>query len=94
MKKAQTKIKDIYKKMKVDAHSVLETNAMRKKPMKRKQIISSDEEESDADKSNDTVATEGSSSTSTSSYMDSYKKTKRNYVKHGTHFLNPWEAKT
>ena len=52
----------------------------------------SDAEESDADKSNDSVATEGSSGTCTSSYIDSYKKKK--YVKRGTHFLNLWAAKT
>ena len=80
--------------MKVDAHSVLEKYAIRKKPMKRKQILSSDDEESDADKSNDIVAREGSSSTSTSSYIDSYKQIINKLREIWYTLPNPWEAKT
>ena len=75
MKEAQQQIKDIYKKMEVDVHSMLNKYIIKKNPMKHDQILPSDEE-SDADKSSDIVATEGSSSTSTSSHIDSYKKSK------------------
>ena len=63
--------------MTVDAHSVLKQNRIKNNSMKHKLTLPLDEEESDADKSGDSVATEGSSSTSTSSYIDSYKQNKQ-----------------